>query len=160
MYKRQVLAATAYDLEQFLFFPDTLPVLGLQPSNVTWRDFDLTHCTTPFKPQHQVAAWPVVAVHLLYLLQLLCMKSYVNQFGLAVRPVSKWTSAWFCFSSPFSSKRLWFVDTVLWPRPSQLTKMALIALLMQESFWWWQCSDMFIISLFPINNKTCVFCGR
>ena len=47
----------------------------------------------------------------------------------------------------FLFKKVVFVDTVLWPRPSQLIKMALIALLMQESFWWWQCSDMFIISL-------------
>ena len=122
-----VLAATAYNLEQVLFFPDTLPVAGPQPSNVTWRDFDLTHCTTPQKPQHHVAAWPVVVTHLLYLWQLLCMKSYVSQSGLAVRLESRWASAQFCIGSPFPSKRLWFVDSVLWLRPSQLIKMALIA---------------------------------
>ena len=48
--------------------------------------------------------------------------------------------------------------------------MALIAAhLMQESFWWWQCSDRYIISLFPhlhtplllpVPNKPYGFCGR
>ena len=50
--------------------------------------------------------------------------------------------------SASSSKRLWFVDTVLWLCPSQSIKRWLPNL-MQESFWWWQCSDRFIISLFP-----------
>ena len=42
---------------------------------------------------------------------------------------------------------------------------------MQKSFWWWQCSDRYIISLFPhlhtpfaplftVPNKLCGFCGR
>ena len=41
---------------------------------------------------------------------------------------------------------------------------------MQESFWWWQCSDRYIISLFPPpsyplpcvpnSNTPCGFCGR
>ena len=41
---------------------------------------------------------------------------------------------------------------------------------MQESFWWWQCSDRYIISLFPhlhtpspllpVPNKPYCFCGR
>ena len=37
----------------------------------------------------------------------------VSQFGLVVRLVSRRGSARFRFGSPFSSKRLWFVDTVL-----------------------------------------------
>ena len=36
---------------------------------------------------------------------------------------------------------------------------------MQVSFWWWQCSDRYIISLSPhlrspVPNKPCGFCGR
>ena len=43
--------------------------------------------------------------------------------------------------------------------------MALIAAHLNESFWWWQCSDRYIISLFPhlhspIPNKPYGFCGR
>ena len=39
----------------------------------------------------------------------------VSRFGLAVgvRLVSRWTSVRIRFGSPFSSGRLWFVDTVL-----------------------------------------------
>ena len=39
--------------------------------------------------------------------------SDVSRFGLAVRLVSGRTSVRYRFGSPFSSKRLWFVDTVL-----------------------------------------------
>ena len=50
-------------------------------------------------------------------------------------------------------KRLWFVDTVLWLCPSLPTKtlkwLSSLPILMQESFWWWQCSDRYIISLSP-----------
>ena len=46
---------------------------------------------------------------------------FVSRFGLAV---STGTSVRIRFGSPFSSK-------------------------VQESFWWWQCSDRYIISLFP-----------
>ena len=50
-----------------------------------------------------------------------------------------------------------------------------LPILMQESFWWCQCSDRYIISLFhhlrtpltpppppllPVPNKPCGFCGR
>ena len=42
-----------------------------------------------------------------------------------------------------------------------------LPILMQESFWWWQCSDGYIISLspsfphlLPVRNKTYGFCGR
>ena len=48
---------------------------------------------------------------------------------------------------------LWSVDTVLWLCPSQLMKqlkwLSSLPILMQESFWWWQCSDRCIIFLFP-----------
>ena len=37
----------------------------------------------------------------------------VSRFGLAVRLVSGRTSVRYRFGSPFSLKRLWFVDTVL-----------------------------------------------
>ena len=40
-----------------------------------------------------------------------------------------------------------------------------LPILIQESFWWWQCSDRYIISLFhhrqsPVPNKPYGFCGR
>ena len=41
------------------------------------------------------------------------MKTEFNEFALAVRLVSGRTSVRYRFGSPFSSKRLWFVDTVL-----------------------------------------------
>ena len=43
--------------------------------------------------------------------------------GLVVRLVSRGTLARFRFGCPFSSERLWFVDTVLWLCPSQLGLM-------------------------------------
>ena len=63
------------------------------------------------------------------------------------------TSALYRFGCPFSSKRLWFVDTVLWLCPSLPTEtlkwLSSLPILMQKSFWWWQCSDRYIISLSP-----------
>ena len=63
------------------------------------------------------------------------------------------TSVRYRFGSPFSSKRLWFVDTVLWLCPSLPTEtlnwLSSLPILMQKSFWWWQCSDRYIISLSP-----------
>ena len=90
-----------------------------------------------------------------------------------VRLVSRGTSVWICFSSPFSftSKvvvcghclvmlSLTINETLKW--------LSLLPVLMQESFWWWQCSDRYIISLFPhlhtpllpVPNKPYGFCGR
>ena len=79
--------------------------------------------------------------------------SDVSRFGLAVRLVSGRTSVRYRFGSPFSSKRLWFVDTVLWLCPSlpseTLKWLSSLPILMQKSFWWWQCSDRYLISLSP-----------
>ena len=48
---------------------------------------------------------------------------------------------------------LWFVDTVLWLCPSLPTEtlkwLSSLPILMQESCWWWQCSNRYITSLFP-----------
>ena len=45
------------------------------------------------------------------------------------------------------------MDTVLWLCPSLPTEtlrwLSPLPILMQESFWWWQCSDRYIISLSP-----------
>ena len=45
------------------------------------------------------------------------------------------------------------MDTVLWLRPSLPTEilkwLSSLPILMQESFWWWQCRDRYIISLSP-----------
>ena len=63
------------------------------------------------------------------------------------------TSVRYRFGSPFFSKRLWFVDTVLWLCPSLPTEtlkwLLSLPILMQESFCWWQCSDRYIISSPP-----------
>ena len=75
------------------------------------------------------------------------------QLRTGFRLVSGRTSVRYRFGSPFSSKRLWFVDTVLWLCPSLTTKtlkwLSSLAILMQKSFWWWQCNDRYIISLSP-----------
>ena len=69
-----------------------------------------------------------------------------------LRLVNRRTSVRYRFGSPFSSKRLWFVDTDLWFWPSLPTEifkwLSSLPILMQESFWWWQCSDRYI-SLSP-----------
>ena len=45
------------------------------------------------------------------------------------------------------------MDTVLWFCPSLFTEtlkwLSSLPILMQKSFWWWQCSDRYIISLSP-----------
>ena len=45
------------------------------------------------------------------------------------------------------------MDTVLWLCPSLPTEtlkwLSSLPILMQKSFWWWQCSDRYIISLSP-----------
>ena len=56
-------------------------------------------------------------------------------------------------SRPHLVLRLWFVDTVLLLCPSLPTEilnwLSSLPILMQKSFWWWQCSDRYIISLSP-----------
>ena len=49
---------------------------------------------------------------------------------------------------------MWFVDTVSVVTLSltineTLKWLSSLPILTQESFWWWQCSDRHIISLFP-----------
>ena len=73
--------------------------------------------------------------------------------------------------SPLSSKLLWFVDAVLSLTINETLEWLSQPILMQESFWWWQCSDRYIISLFtpplhtpyppllPAPNKPCSFYG-
>ena len=47
------------------------------------------------------------------------------------------------------------MDTVLWlcpPLPTKTLKfLSSLPILMQKSFWWWQCSDRYIISLSPTS---------
>ena len=47
----------------------------------------------------------------------------------------------------------WGINTVLWLCPSLSTEtlkwLSSLPILMQKSFWWWQCSDRHIVSLFP-----------
>ena len=74
---------------------------------------------------------------------------YVSRFGLAV---SRGTSVRICFGSPFSSQvvvcghclvtlSLTLNETLKW--------LSSLPTLMQKSFWWWQCSDRYIVFLFP-----------
>ena len=61
------------------------------------------------------------------------------------------TAVRYRFSSPFSSKGLWFVDSfvALYITVNETLKwLSSLPILMQESFWWWQCSDRYIISPF------------
>ena len=45
------------------------------------------------------------------------------------------------------------MDTILWLCPPLSTEtlkwLSSLPMLMQETFWWWQCSDRYMISLFP-----------
>ena len=73
---------------------------------------------------------------------------------IALGLVSRGTSLWICFGSPFTSKGVVcgqscdFVphnyETLKW--------LSLLPILIQESFWWRQCCDMYIISLFPYHH--------
>ena len=77
----------------------------------------------------------------------------VSRFGLAVRRQAGRQEDLGLIPLRLSVKRSWFVDTVLWLCPSLPTEtlkwLSSLPILMQESFWWWQCIDRYIISLFP-----------
>ena len=75
-----------------------------------------------------------------------CFTCPQRPYGLLIRDVESndsvgRTSVRYRFGSPFSSERLWFVDTVLWLCPSLPTKtlkwLSSLPIIMQESFWWW-----------------------
>ena len=67
----------------------------------------------------------------------------------SVTLVSRSASARFRFSSPFSLKRFSVDCGHWWHRPIRLWFLvSSLPILMQESFWWWQCSDRYIISLY------------
>ena len=80
------------------------------------------------------------------------LRSGIDKLNIMVDDTSLWNMV-SRFGSPFSSERLWFVDTVLWLCPSLPTEtlkwLSSLPILMQKSFWWWQCSDRYILSLFP-----------
>ena len=84
-----------------------------------------------------------------YLSAMDCVVCLVSRFGLAV---SWGTSVRIRFGSPFSSKvvvcghclmtlSLTINETLKW--------LSSLPILMQVSFWWWQCSDRYTVSLFP-----------
>ena len=68
--------------------------------------------------------------------------------------VSRGTSLWICFGSPFTSKVVVCEQSCDFvPHNYEMLKwLSLLPILMQESFWWRQCSDMYIISLFPYHH--------
>ena len=63
---------------------------------------------------------------------------------------------------------LWSADTCLVTLSLTVNEtlkwLSLLPILMQKSFWWWQCSDRYIISfslpLSRVPNKPYGFCGR
>ena len=74
----------------------------------------------------------------------------VSRFGLAVR--DRGTSVRIRFGSPFSSKVVvcgYFLVTLSLTINETLKWLSSLPTLMQKSFWWWQCSNRYIISLFP-----------
>ena len=74
---------------------------------------------------------------------------------------------------PFSSKRLWFVDSLVVTLSLTINEtlkcLLSLSILMQESFWWWQCSDRYYalplppppypFPLLPVPNEPGSFCG-
>ena len=77
--------------------------------------------------------------------------NFESRSGLAVR---RWFGKRKDLGSAFLSfQKLWFVDTVLWLCPSlpseTLKCLPSLPILMHKSFWWWQCSDRYILSIFP-----------
>ena len=76
----------------------------------------------------------------------------VSQFVLAVRLVSKGTSVRIRFGSPFSSKIVvcgQCLVTLSITTNETFKWLSSLPILMQGSFWWWQWSDRYIISLSP-----------
>ena len=80
----------------------------------------------------------------------------VSRSGLAVRRyrlVSRGSSVRIRFSSPFSSKAvisgLISLVTLSLTINKTLEWLSSLPILMQESFWWGQCSNRYIFSLFP-----------
>ena len=72
----------------------------------------------------------------------------VSQFGL----VSRGNFVWICFTSPFYSIAVvsGHCLVILSLTINEIFKwLSSWPILLQKSFWWWQCSDTYIISLFP-----------
>ena len=79
-------------------------------------------------------------------LEQLFLAGVAQRYG--VRLLSRRTSVRFCFGYPFSSEKLRFVDTVFLWKNTTLKWLSLLPLLMQEPFWWWQCSIRY--RLYPL----------
>ena len=110
------------------------------------RDAQLT-ATNPLMPKSAVDTNASLSVRLRSLKYLPTERE--NRWaGLA----SRRTSVRFRFGSPFSSKvvvcghclvtlSLTINEILIW--------LSSLPIVMQKSFWWWQCSDRYIISFFP-----------
>ena len=109
-----------------------------------------------------------------YLPLCLCVTFWILLFlGEPVWPsgkawlVSRGTSVWIRFGSPFSSKVVVCVHclvTLSLTINETLKWLSLLPILMHESFCWWQCSDRYIIYLLPTSSfvvflfRFCLFC--
>ena len=104
---------------------------------------------------------------------IIIMGTRMRVVGPPVPPASTAATMVLVAASPFSSEvvvcghclvtlSLTINETLKW--------LSSLPISMQESFWWWQCSDRYIISLFPPpsyplpcvpnSNTPCGFCGR
>ena len=67
-----------------------------------------------------------------------------------VRLVNRGTWVRIRLGSPFSSRTLWTLFCDFVPHNYETLKwLSSLPTVMQKSFWWWQCSDRYIISLSP-----------
>ena len=108
---------------------------------------------TSLPPYRQ--AKPALYTHILpwtYIYRFIAQAIFVSQFDIMVRLVSRGTSVQIHCSSPFSSKvvvcghRLVILSLTI---KETLKWFSSLPILTQESFWWWQCSDRYIIYLSP-----------
>ena len=99
----------------------------------------------------------------------------VSRFGLAAKALDWWAEGprFEPASALLALQKLWSVHTALsrCPPPPPHTHtlnetfkwLSSLPMLLQESFWWWQCSDRYMIfpySTRSVPNKTYGFCWR
>ena len=108
----------------------------------------------PPPPPQSIPPFPPSLINLMVSVDVKHHVYYIAKSELAVRLVSKWKGLgliplWLSFLF----KKVVVCGHCLWLCPSLPTEtlkwLSLLPILMQESFWWWQCSDRYIIFLSP-----------